>query len=208
MSNTANWRNRSSLLLEQREVVLLGVVLDEPLHACRRRADRRRGAPCRGHDVPAERVGELVRRDLAAGTACRRGSPTAAARRAAACRPPASRRRRRTRATSSVAFDDHGMRPSDLELAVAPRTSASVGVGSVPAGAPVPGRVHRAVAELAQRPARGDRVRAVRRHRPHLRRGSRRSGRRSPRSSSRRPRVSRRSSSSSSSSSDVARAAR
>ena len=52
-----------AVVLEQREVVVLGIVLDEPLHA----ADAGRSVAQHrvGDDVPAERVGDLVRRDLA-----------------------------------------------------------------------------------------------------------------------------------------------
>ena len=88
-SNAAKRRNSSRCVLEQREVVLVGVVLDEALHhaeAVRSVAQHRVG-----HDLPAERVARPRTPRPRAGTACRRGSPTAAARRAAACRPRASR---------------------------------------------------------------------------------------------------------------------
>ena len=51
------------VLLEQREVVLLGIVVDEPLH--HPDADRPVAQHGRGHEPPAQRVGQLVRRDLA-----------------------------------------------------------------------------------------------------------------------------------------------
>ena len=52
-----------AVVVEQREVVLFGIVLDEPLHhpdAGRAVAQHRVG-----HDVPAERLRHLARRDLA-----------------------------------------------------------------------------------------------------------------------------------------------
>ena len=92
-SNAAMRRNASLVLFEQREVVLLGVVLDESLH--HPEAVRgRRAAPCRARcPSPAPPTPRTPRpRD---GRATPAGNPTADARPAAACRSRASRRRRR-----------------------------------------------------------------------------------------------------------------
>ena len=106
-----------AVLLEQREVVLVGIVVDEALHhadAVRAVAQHRVG-----HDLPAERLGHLVRRDLAVAQRAVAGSPRAGARPAAACRSRASRRRRR----ASVHEERRVRRPrhpaEQLELAVA-----------------------------------------------------------------------------------------
>ncbi len=63
MSNSGHAAELVAMVLEQREVVVVGVVLDEPLHA----ADAGRSVAQHrvGDDVPAERVGDLVGRDLA-----------------------------------------------------------------------------------------------------------------------------------------------
>ena len=84
---------RVGVLFEQREVVLLGIVLDEALHhadAGRAVAQARCRARCPSRARPTPRTPRPR-----GGTACRAGSPTAAARRVAACRSRASRRRRR-----------------------------------------------------------------------------------------------------------------
>ena len=62
-SNTRELAEAVVVLVEQREVVLVGIVVDEALH----RADAERTVAQHRvrHDVPAERVGQLVRRDLA-----------------------------------------------------------------------------------------------------------------------------------------------
>ena len=103
-------RKSSACVVEQREVVLFGIVLDEPLHhPDAGRAVAQHGV---GHDVPAERLRHLVRRDLAVAQRAAREVPQrslAALRLVDREHLVAVVARRFTR---NVAFDDHGMRPS------------------------------------------------------------------------------------------------
>ena len=63
MSNAAMRRNSSPCSREQREVVLLGIVMDESLHhPDARRAVAQHGV---GHDLPTQRLRHLSSRDLA-----------------------------------------------------------------------------------------------------------------------------------------------
>ena len=140
-SNTANWRKRSSWSLEQREVVLLGVVVDEALH----RALTERPVVAHhgdGHDPPAEAARELVRRDLApaqraVGEVPERSLAAPRLVHGGDGRPRPRSPRRGTRRSTSTG-DDRRARGCPRR---GPRRPARA---SVPAGAPVAGRVHAA----------------------------------------------------------------
>ena len=172
------------VLREQREVVLLGIVVHEPLHHPDARRDRR-AARCRGRSPNPALPTPRVPRPRGC-TACRAGSPTAGARRAAACRSRAARRQSIDSDTRNVAFDDHGIRPSTstspsrssdargrrrrpARPAGQPDPSDSPRVRSVHPRADVPVGVHREVAQRALGPARGHRDDAVGEHGPDLR---------------------------------------
>ena len=153
------------MLVEQREVVLVGIVVDEPLH----RADAERAV---AQDRDRARCPSRARRTARtprprAGTACPRGSPTADARRAAACRSPAARRRRPSPRRGTSRSTSTRMRPTTSSSPSRERVGRARR-GSVPAGTPVPGGVHRHVAQRARRATAGDGLGAARRHRPHL----------------------------------------
>ena len=80
---------------DQRHRLLVRVGLLPELHHAR--AVRPVAQPGRGDDVPAERLGDEVRRAPRGRRGCRRGSPTAAAPPRPACRRPGRRRSRRGR---------------------------------------------------------------------------------------------------------------
>ena len=187
-SNHANSRKRVLVVVAQREEVLVGIVVDEALH----RADAERAVAQHGerHDVPARARRRARTPRPRAGTACPAGSPRAAAHRDAACRSRRAPRRRpsprrgRSRSTSSAC----GRRPRARRS----RARRAARRGSVPARTPVPGRIHRLLAQRARRTTTGDGLGAAGGHGPHLRTGARRCARRSPRRPRRRRRRRRR----------------
>ena len=163
---------------EQREVVLVGIVLDEPLdRALAERAVAEDGDRAR-RPIRARTTARTPRPRGC--TACHLGSPTAAARLGRGLYTAASSSPSTFASTRNVAFDEYRMRPTTSSSAASQRARRAPR-GSVPARA----RCARQGPSACRTAGTADgRLRPLRRRArpwPAPGHGSRRSGRRSPR---------------------------